>query len=485
MSSIHSQAKRGIKLLMGRQVVMQIMTAAGGIVLARLLTPAEFGLYAIASYMVSIFALLGDFGLAPSFIQRKAELTERDLQVGFTLQQILTSVIVVALFLAAPWLVNFYPQAPPETVWLLRVLAVDLYLTSWRAMSAIQLERNLQYERLAPIEVIEALSYQGLVVILALQGYGVWSFVWAVLVRGLLGTLMTYLVAPWKMRLCFDLDVTKEILGYGIPFQLQNLTQQMDGWITPLLVGSLIGPQAVGYLSWASSNANRPLVLVSNVMRVSFVHFSRVRDNQAEVDRLVQRYLTVLLLIAGLWFSVILVAGQGLVSWIYSDKWLPAVPALILYAIHLGSAVVGWVVVVTLNSLGEVKIPLQQVLIRISINIPLTILLVSLIGFNGVPLGYLISTVFAVPWLFRGLGKETPKQVIGVVVRVVLSIVAASAIGGLTLMLFLPTIPKALLSTAVTTCAYAIAVWLVSPKWLRESIVDRLTALKVLGYKKV
>ena len=115
MSDVHAKAKQGIKLLMGRQVAIQILTFAGGVVLARILGPSQFGLYIISLFLVNTFALLGDFGLAASFVQRKNDLTDRDLQVGFTLQQLLTSVVVVVILVSAPWLVHLYPKAPPQT----------------------------------------------------------------------------------------------------------------------------------------------------------------------------------------------------------------------------------------------------------------------------------------------------------------------------------------------------------------------------------
>ena len=142
MSEVHASAKKGIKLLMGRQVLLQVFTFGGGVLLARVLTPAQFGIYGIATFLVGMLAMAGDFGLAPSFIQRKEDLTDLDLRVGFTLQQVFTTIIVVLLLVLAPWLTHFYPKAPPETVWLVRALAFNLYLTSWRSMSALRLERH-------------------------------------------------------------------------------------------------------------------------------------------------------------------------------------------------------------------------------------------------------------------------------------------------------------------------------------------------------
>lgn len=166
-----------------RQLFLQIFTFSGGIVLARVLGPAQFGLFGIVSFLVGMFALLGDFGLTSSFIQRKDELTESDLQVGFTIQQILISLVVLALFVSAPTLALLYPKVSSLImVSLVRVLAFGLFLASWRAISALQLERQLRYRELAWIEIFESVSYQGTSIVLVLMGYGIWSLIVAVLV---------------------------------------------------------------------------------------------------------------------------------------------------------------------------------------------------------------------------------------------------------------------------------------------------------------
>jgi Membrane protein involved in the export of O-antigen and teichoic acid len=253
MNSVHEKAKRGIKLIMARQVIVQAVTFGGGVVLARILSPSQFGLYAIATFLVQAFALFGSFGLAPSLIQRKKELADEDLQVGFTLQQVCTTVVVTGLFIGAPWLVSLYPRAPHDsplqTIWLVRALAFSLYLTSWRSMSALQLERHLKYNRIAAVEVIEILTYQTIAVVLALAGYGVWSFVWATLVRGMLGTFLVYSAAPWRVKLRFDVPAAIHLLRFAIPFQICALINNLSSWITPTLVAGMIGPQAVGYLT--------------------------------------------------------------------------------------------------------------------------------------------------------------------------------------------------------------------------------------------
>jgi len=474
LNDINQKARRGIKLLFGRQILLQIFTFAGGVVLARILTPAQFGLYAIATFLVALLAMIGDFGLAPSFIQRKEELTERDLCIGFTLQLILTTCIVVVLLISAPILAHFYPMAPPETIWLIRALALSLYLTSWRSMSALQLERHLEYNRLAVIEVVEVVAFQGTAVLLALMGLGVWSLVWATLFRGVIGTSLVYMAAPWAIKLAYDKTIAREILRFGIPFQLQNIFNSASYWVTPTLVATFIGPQAVGYLTWASSNGKKPLMLVDNVMRVSFPHLSRIQDDMAEVERILLRYLTFLLLASGVWFAVLCVAGHPLVYLIYSSKWTPAVPALVLYALCLQGDVVSFTVTVGLNAVGKVASVARIYAIRAIANIALSIPLIFLMGFIAVPLVYAIVIAVTNLWLTSCLGIRATFRMISGLAWIIVPTAGSIIAGSLVLRLFSSPALQAVSSAIISFLVYALIAILIGPEWTRETIKSKV-----------
>jgi len=469
MKDVHARASKGIKLLLGRQVLLQIVTFAGSVILARVLNPAQFGLFAIAMFLVGTFSLLGDFGLAASLIQRKEDLSEQDLRVGFTLQQALTSAIVAILLIAAPFLARLYPKAPPETVWLVRMLAFNLYLTSWRSMSALQLERQMRYDRLARIEVAEALLYQVIVVGLALTGHGIWSLVWATLAQGCVGTLLVYLAAPWRVRLSYDPNIARSILRFGVPFQLNVLINSVGNWVTPTLVAGLIGPQAVGYLTWASSNGRKPLVLVDSAMRIAFPHFARIQEDRAEVERTATRYLTCLLLPAGLWFAILVTAGPSLVQWVYTDKWVPAVPALVLFAFALSFDVIGWVGAVMSNGLGLSQFVTRVVLAISVVKIVLSIPLMFFLGYTGVAVGYLVSALL-MPYLLNGLGPGAAWRLLRKQGWVLLPVLAGVLTGGLLAFLPLPLIGSAVLTVVGVVSVYAGVTWLRGPVWLREAV---------------
>ena len=475
MNEVHARAKKGMKSLFVRQIFVQVLSAVAGIALARVLSPSNFGLFTIGSFLVTTLALLGDFGLAPSFIQRKNDLTDRDLQVGFTLQQVLTSCVVVILLVAAPKLVALYPHAPPAAIWVVRALAFNLYLTSWRSISALQMERNLRHDQLAWIEAAETLSYQIIAVIMAYHGYGVWSLIWATLVRGVLGTVMAYYVAPWPIRLCYDAILIREILRFGLPFQMGQLINNLSGWITPVFLGLLMGPGAVGYVTWASSNGRKPLMIVESVMRVIFPLFSRFQDDRLEIERILIRYLTYLWFVSGLWVSIILIAGPSLVEWIYTPKWLPAVPALMIFSAAMYFDIVTWVVGLTLASINQNMYVARIMAISQILNIVFALVLVPRLGVAGVALATLLSQGIAAPWMLKKMGQGTFGRILKPLAWLVLPLLGALLVGGVGLTVPLSLHLKAIFLTFTTVSAYGLFGWITGPQWIKANVARQFT----------
>lgn len=475
---VNKRAKKGIRQLLVREVVLLVLTFAGGVVLARVLDPADFGLFGITTFLVYTLALLGDCGLAPSLIQRKKELSEHDLQVGFTVQQVLLTTVVVVLWLSAPLLAGFYPKASDVLVWLVRALAFNLYLKTWRSMSALQLERRLDYKGLAIVEVVERLSYQLVAVVMAVLGFGIWSLVWAVLATGVLGTVLLYSVAPWKVRLAFDREVAIEILRFGLPFQFQRIVNSAKNWVTPTLVAFLIGPDAVGFLMWGKSNGRKPIRLFKTVTRVSFSHFSRLQDNPKEIERILSRYQIYFLVTSGLWFSILIAAGYDLTRWIYTDKWLPAVPVLLLAGFLLGLNAVSLSTKTALNGLGRIRFTMRMTLINTVIGLALGVMLVLGIGFIGVPVAFIVALIITIPWLFRGLGRGSMRRILGPTVWIAIPVVASILVGFGVQMLALPLAIQALGTAAVVALVYLGIAWLAGPAWLKEKVHRKLAHSK-------
>ncbi len=463
-----SRARTGVRALLLRQVVVHLLTFSGGVVLARILAPEEFGVFAIASFLVNLFTLVGDLGVAASLVQRRQELRPLDLQVAFTIQLSVATAGFVAVSLAAGPLLRIFSGAPMDAIWLVRALGITLFLTSWRSMSVARLERHLRFRPLAVIEVIEALSFQAVAVAFALAGFRVWALVAAVLVRALLGAALIYVMAPWPVRLRFDRRVARNLLNFGAPFQLQTILNQIGGWFPALIGGTVIGPRGVGFLTWSSSNGRKPLVLAENVMRVAYPHLSRVQSSPEELLKALNGYLLVVLVPAAAWLALLAGAGPPIITAIYTDKWSPATVALALYAGSLLFDGFGWVLGVSLNAIGQVKQTAIIVGLRTVVLAALSVPFALLWGFTGMAAAYLVASAASVPWLVLRLGPGAYRSIVANLAWLFVPTVVAAFAGRMVTLAPGPAPLIALAASATTGVVFGAGVWVTGPQLIRR-----------------
>jgi len=411
VQEVRSRAARGNRQLLTRQAVIQFLNFFGGVIIARVLSPEEVGLFVIVSFIIGIFGFLGDLGLGASLIQRKNELTDRDLQIAFSLQTGLLFVLVTALIFLTPFLVWFYPNVKADFSRPVEVMAVSLFMISWRSISVIQMERRLIFNKIALIEIIESLLYQGTAVVFAVSGYGIWSLVLAFLLRSIAGAVLAYFFAPWPVRLRFNLPESRKLLRFGIPFQYQFFVNQLTSAVTPALVGAVAGPLAVGYLSWALSLAAKPLMIVDNISRVGFPLFSRLQNDRAAFFDALTRYLVWVSLVNVLWAVLICCAGRELVEIIYTAKWLGAVPALIIFSAATPFHGFIWLVAVSLNAGARLGIVNWFVSLRAVGYWVLSIPFLFFFGPNGVAVANLVVNAGLLLLLLFFAGKDYVKLI--------------------------------------------------------------------------
>lgn len=342
--------------MLTRQVIIHAVTLLGGIFLARALSPAQFGVFGIATFFVNTLSLFGDCGLAASLVQRKQALSERDLQVAFTLQLALLSAVSSAVWIGAPHFLRLYDTVDSaEVVWLVRALAIMLVLQSLRSISMLSMERQIHFNQIARIEVIEVLGYQLLAVGLAVSGFGVWSLVLATLFRTFVGAALAYHAFPWRVCFAWDRTIVYELARFGVPFQASKLANSLGTWVTPVMVGSLLGPAAVGLITWSSGLASKPISLMGTVQRVAFPHFARIQGDPERLASAFRKYLFPVLTLSGYFAVLVIGTAHRLVPLVYSDKWTAAIPLLKVLSVLMLLRAASWLLGTLLKSTGHVK----------------------------------------------------------------------------------------------------------------------------------
>lgn len=398
ISLIKQRSIRGIFALTSRTFFIQIISFISNFLLTIFLTPSIFGVFFVVSAAIAFLSYFSDVGLAAALIQKKEEITDDDLKTTFTIQQFLVVTIVLICLLLSTRLGNFY-HFGAEGVLLFQALAIAFFLSSLKTIPSIILERGLRFEKLVIPQIVETLFFSITVVVLAMKGFGITSFTYAVLARGLSGFITIYLISPWKMRLGFSKPSAKKLLSFGIPFQLNSFLALIKDDLLIAYLGKVLPLAQVGYIGFAQKWAFTPLRLImDNVIRITFPSFSRLQDEKDILKKAVEKsiFAACFLIFPALVGLVILSSYFVHIIPRYL-KWEPAIMSLLFFSINALFASVCTPLINALNAIGKIKTTLYLMVFWTVSTWVLTPIFIKMFGFNGVAMA---SALISVPSIF-------------------------------------------------------------------------------------
>lgn len=325
--SIARRAARGSIALLLRQALTLLVTLIGGVLLARLLSPAQFGSYALIVFVSSLTKLLVDGGLGASLIQQKLKPTRDDRAVVFSFQLVLAIALAFAIILIAPSL-ELALGSIDGTALALSLSTVAVVAAPFTSISFVILERELKFGALGILMAIQPVFFNILAVWLASSGFGVISFGIALAVSNLL-VVPAAIVAVREFPM-FRLRIRplRDRLRFSLPFIGTNLISTIKDAVNPLFIGLFIGASAVGYVNWAQQVTIIGLYMLVVVSRVLFPVFARTKDEPDVLPAAVSKVLFwANMMVAPIAVFLALFTEQLTVA-LYGNQWLPAVPLL-------------------------------------------------------------------------------------------------------------------------------------------------------------
>lgn len=396
IEEIKKRVKKSFFSLLARQVLLRIIGFVTiNIVLAKILPVETLGIFNIATGIITFFAFFSDVGLAASLIQKKEELKNEDISTTFTIQVIIVGILSLAIFLSAPYFGNLY-NLNSDGVWLIRILGISFFLTSLKVTPSVLLERNLRFNPLVFVEVVETLVFNILLIFLVYQGKGIWSFSIATLVKGMVGVVIIYAVAPVRVGLGIEKEAARKLLSFGLPFQANNLLALVKDRLVPLVIARMVGATGIGYITWSQNLAFLPLEFMNIITRITFPAFSRLQSDSQSLSRAVEKSLFITALVVYPTLFGIGAILPSLVTYVVSSKWQPAVNSFYLFAFSTYWAVMSTTFTNTLNAIGKIKITLKLMVMWTVLTWVLTPILTLSFGFIGVALASFIISFSSV-----------------------------------------------------------------------------------------
>lgn len=329
--SLGEKIREGTAWVASGNVGNQAVQFLFGIVLARLLVPADFGLLATIQVFTGVLAHFAGGGLGSALV-RSRTLEERDWRVVFTLQCLVGAVIYALLFFAAPLVAAAFSEPRYEA--LLRVSALSFLIRPPSLIGFARLQREMRFKASALATSLAVCSAGIASVVLAATGMGVWSLVLGGLVGGGVSAVAAPVVAQWRPAFAFDFVLARRHSGIGFKFTANDLVEYLRQQTSVIIVSHVQGPAALGLFNRGANLAVTPVQLISgSAYPVMFRALAATRDDQNQSRYLYYRAIQLvafylLPLYVGLAFL-----AHPFMQVVYGERWLAAAEPLRVLAL--------------------------------------------------------------------------------------------------------------------------------------------------------
>lgn len=312
-------------------IFLNMLSLLRSVVLARLLTPEIFGLWAVCTTLVRAIKVFTETGFTSALIQRQ-DRAEEARDTAFTLLILRGAVITLITIAAAPLFADFYEQ--PILQPLVSVLAMAFLITGFHNINTVFYEKELKFRRLVYLEQIATVLGFIFVVVVAYIYRNAWALVAAHLFTVAVTVILSYLMIPAKPRFAIDKKIALELFHYGKFVSGAAMVIFITFEIDNLIIGKIIGMEGLGFYSVAFMLANLPATHLAKV--VSGVMLPAYSKLQSDYATLRSAYLRTLEFVAAL--TIPASVGVGLLApqilgVIFGERWLPAVDALRVLAV--------------------------------------------------------------------------------------------------------------------------------------------------------
>lgn len=372
------------------------------IILARLLAPADFGVFGIALLAMSALQTFSRTGFGAALVQKKED-TEFYLDTAWTVQVIRGVVLGLIAFALAPYVAAFFdaPAAKP----ILQVIAFSVLLGGLGNIGLSYFQKELEFHKTFVYELSGTLADIGVAIPAAFILRSVWALVFGLLARTIVQIVLSYFIHPYRPRPRFNWQQFKELFGFGKWILASSIvvflaTQGDDAFLCKIL-----GASALGLYQVAFRFANLPGSEIGVLSRVAFPAYSKLQDN---IPKLRDAYLRMMRFVSFLSIPLgggIFMLGPAFTHIFLGDKWMPMVPALRILAISGIIGVINSPAGSAFNALGKPHLSFVVLLTRVITLAGAIYPLALLWGMSGVAVAVLLSSCSSFPVIVTGLSK--------------------------------------------------------------------------------
>lgn len=373
--NIGTRAIKGAKWVTLSSGVSKCFQLIVTIVLARLLTPQDFGLIALASIAISVITLFQNLGMTHALIQRR-DRTEEAANIVFFTGLLLGITLYTFLFFFAPSIATFFENEKVTPV--LRVMSLSFIILSFGSVQNALLTKELYFKRLFYLNIATTIVSGLISILLAFYDFGVWSLVYGSLSGSFINIIIFWIIHPWRPAWEYDLKLARKMIGFGGIVSLHELIVWANYNIDNLIVGKWLGTATLGIYQVGTNIAKWPSAnITGSLTNVIYPTFSILQEDLEELKRICLKVLKHISLIT---FPVgigIAVTAPQLVPVLLGEKWIAAIPVIQILSVTGILASVGRVIPQLCRAIGRPDIFFKFAFVRLIIGIPVYLLAIQ------------------------------------------------------------------------------------------------------------
>ena len=333
MQSIASKSIHGIIWSAVERFSLQGVQFLIGIILARLLSPSDFGMIGMLSIFMSVSETFIDCGFSNALIRLK-DVTKKDLGTAFLVNLSISFVAFAVIFFISPLVAGFYEISELQNV--MRVISVTLIINALFTVHKVRLTRNVDFKTQSKASLTAALISGCLGITLAYKGFGVWSLVYQAICNSVLSLILLSGLLKWFPTPVFSKDSFKDLFGFGSRIFVASIISSIYSNLYNIVIGKQFAATSLGYYTRADSMGRFPSQNVSGILsRVTYPILSQLQDDSKRLRNVYIKYLRVSCFVVFPLMMGLVALAKPLIVILLGEKWSPSILLLQLLCFGL------------------------------------------------------------------------------------------------------------------------------------------------------
>lgn len=294
-----------------------------GILLARLLTPNDYGMIAMLTIFMAVSQTFIDSGFGNALI-RKPDRNENDKATVFFFNIFMAAACYGVIFLAAPFIAKFYNM--PQLAVILRVLAINLIIQAFGSIQRLNLTIDLNFKTLAKVSFSGAIVGGTAGLICAYNGFGVWSLVVQQMTTMITRVSLFWILVHWRPKCFFNKTSFKNMFGFGSKLLASGLLNTLYDNVYDLIIGKVFAAATLGNYTRASHFANFPSSNVTGIFqRVTYPVLSKIQDDHEKLRKGYLKFLNIATLVIFPLMIGLAALAKPFILFVLTDKWIEVI----------------------------------------------------------------------------------------------------------------------------------------------------------------